>query len=197
MRIIAGQFRGRRLLPPIGDQTRPVTDRVKQSVFDVLAPLLPDAIVYDVFAGTGSFGLESLSRDAAHVTFFEMHRPTIARLRQNLETIACTDRATIITTDCFAHLHSARPARKADVIFLDPPYRYLNEQPDALRRAAVDLAEHHLAADGVVVFRHDAADKLDLPALPPADVREYGSMTVEFLRHPRREQQPMNADERG
>ena len=182
MRIIAGEFRGRRLLPPEGEQTRPVTDRVKQSVFDVLAPLLPDATVYDVFAGTGSFGLESLSRGARHVTFFEMHRPTIARLRRNLETVGCSDRATIITTDCFAHLRQARPAALADVVFLDPPYRYLNEQPDELRRAAIDLAEHHLAGDGVVAFRHDAADSLALPALPLADVRNYGSMTVEFLR---------------
>ena len=66
MRIIAGEFRGRKLLPPEGDDvTRPITDRVKQSLFDILGPLLPDTRVYDCFAGTGSMGLESLSRGAA------------------------------------------------------------------------------------------------------------------------------------
>jgi len=65
MRIIAGQFRGRKLLPPTTDATRPVTDRVKQSVFDILTPFIEGAEVYDCFAGTGSMGLESLSRGAS------------------------------------------------------------------------------------------------------------------------------------
>ncbi|MDB5305247.1 MAG: rsmD, partial [Phycisphaerales bacterium] len=79
MRIISGEFRGRKLLPPEGDVTRPITDRVKQSLFDILTPLLPDARVYDCFAGTGSMGLESLSRGAAHATFFEADRGGLTR----------------------------------------------------------------------------------------------------------------------
>ena len=71
MRIIAGEFRGRKLLPPEGDVTRPITDRVKQSLFDILAPRIDGARVYDCFAGTGSMGLECLSRGAEHATFFE------------------------------------------------------------------------------------------------------------------------------
>ena len=70
MRIIAGEFRGRKLLGPETDVTRPITDRVKQSLFDILTPYLPQARVYDCFAGTGSMGLECLSRGAKHVTFF-------------------------------------------------------------------------------------------------------------------------------
>src|SRR5688500_15868933 len=154
MRIIAGEHRGRRLLPPAGDQTRPVTDRVKQSIFDVLSPRIEGAIVYDCFAGTGSFGLESLSRGATHATFFEAHRGTIDRLRQNIDLMRLTDQTIIVTVDCFAHLAKAMPARKADIIFLDPPYRYLNERADDLRKAAASIAERHLAADGVVCFRH-------------------------------------------
>ena len=184
MRIIAGEFRGRKLLAPDGEQTRPVTDRVKQSVFDIVAHRLDGAIVYDCFAGTGSFGIESLSRGARHATFFESHKPTAERLKKNLLAVAATDRAAIITADCFAHLRAHAPREKADVIFLDPPYRYLIEQPDALRAAAESIAERHLAADGVVVFRHDAADTLALPALPPRDTRSYGSMVVELLSLP-------------
>ena len=87
MRIIAGQFRGRKLLPPATDATRPVTDRVKQSVFDILTPILEDAIVYDCFAGTGSMGLECLSRGSKHVTFFEAERTAAARLKSNIDTL--------------------------------------------------------------------------------------------------------------
>src|SRR3954467_9617059 len=101
MRIIAGEFRGRRLLPPEGDVTRPSTDRVKQSLFDILAPLLPGARVYDCFAGTGSMGLESLSRGAAHATFFEQHRPALARLRRNITTLGEEAAATVVAQDLF------------------------------------------------------------------------------------------------
>lgn len=181
MRIIAGEHRGRRLLPPAGDQTRPVTDRVKQSIFDVLAPRLDGAEIYDCFAGTGSFGLESLSRGAAHATFFESHKPTVALLRQNIEALRVGDRAAIVTADCFTHLGRATPKRRVDVVFLDPPYRYLNERADDLRRAAAALAERHLATDGIVCFRHDAADSLVLRALPIAETRSYGSMTIDLL----------------
>src|SRR5918997_2078096 len=95
MRIIAGEFRGRKLLPPGGDVTRPVTDRVKQSLFDILTPLLDNAIVYDCFAGTGSMGLECLSRGARRAVFFEADRSAMERLRKNIATLGVADRATV------------------------------------------------------------------------------------------------------
>src|SRR3954465_9465040 len=96
MRIIAGEFRGRRLLPPEGDVTRPITDRVKQSLFDILTPLLPDARVYDCFAGTGSMGLECLSRGAAHATFFEADRSAVQRLKKNISTMRVDDACEVV-----------------------------------------------------------------------------------------------------
>src|SRR4028118_1440798 len=84
MRIIAGEFRGRKLLPPVGEVTRPITDRAKQSLFDVISPIVEGARVYDCFAGTGSMGLECLSRGAAFVTFFEADRPALTRLTPNV-----------------------------------------------------------------------------------------------------------------
>src|SRR5687767_15734087 len=101
MRIIAGEFRGRKLLPPAGDVTRPITDRVKQSLFDILTPDLPDARVYDCFAGTGSMGLESLSRGAAHATFFEADRSAAALLRKNIAALQVENRSTVIDRDLF------------------------------------------------------------------------------------------------
>jgi 16S rRNA (guanine966-N2)-methyltransferase len=84
MRIIAGELRGRRLLAPQGEVTRPITDRVKQSLFDILAPRISSAVVADLFSGTGSMGLESLSRGAARADFFEMDRSAVHRLQQNI-----------------------------------------------------------------------------------------------------------------
>src|SRR5512132_4340090 len=102
MRIIAGQFRGRRLLPPeANDTTRPITDRVKQSLFDIVTPLLDGARVYDCFAGTGSMGLECLSRGAARATFFEADRSALVGLKKNIETLKVGDRARVVAGDLF------------------------------------------------------------------------------------------------
>jgi 16S rRNA (guanine(966)-N(2))-methyltransferase RsmD len=185
MRVIAGEFRGRKLLPPEGDVTRPVTDRVKQSLFDILTPLLPGARVYDCFAGTGSMGLESLSRGARHALFFEQHRPAVQRLKRNIETLGVGDRSTVVVQDVFKWFATAPPPgpeERADCVFLDPPYRFLKTDPEALRRLASAVATTHLAPDGVVIFRHDAADRLDLRDLERFDEREYGGMVLEFLR---------------
>lgn len=124
MRIIAGEFRGRKLLPPQGLLTRPITDRVKQSLFDILAPRIPESTVYDLFSGTGSMGLECLSRGAAHATFFESDRSALARLKQNAEALGVMHRTTIISADLFnwfsSHKsHDRNPS--ADLVFLDPP----------------------------------------------------------------------------
>jgi len=182
MRIIAGEFRGRKILPPVGEVTRPITDRVKQSVFDILSPRIEEAVVYDCFSGTGSMGLECLSRGAEHAVFFEVDRPAVARLKENLATLSCTDRATIITQDIFRFSKGTTGTiAKADLLFLDPPYRYLNEKPQELVGLAESFSSTWLNDDGIVIFRHDAVDHLDLPRLVEADRREYGSMIVRFL----------------
>src|SRR4051794_16354686 len=146
MRIIAGEFRGRKLLPPQGDVTRPITDRVKQSLFDILAPDLPGARVYDCFAGTGSMGIESLSRGAAHVTFFEADRSAVARLKRNIAAVFAADRSTVVAGDLFRWFDAATDAsNNVDLVFLDPPYRFLRERPEDVRRLASAIAARHLA----------------------------------------------------
>jgi 16S rRNA (guanine966-N2)-methyltransferase len=183
MRIIAGEFRSRKILPPAHDTTRPITDRVKQSLFDILTPWIEGARVYDCFAGTGSMGLESLSRGAAHATFFEADRSAATLLRKNIATLGVQSRSTVIDRDLFKWFEtSVPPAARANLIFLDPPYRFLTERPDDLRRLAARLAAH-LADDGIVVFRHDAKDILDLAPLRPVDRRDYGGMVIELLAH--------------
>jgi 16S rRNA (guanine966-N2)-methyltransferase len=185
MRIIAGQFRSRILLPPENDQTtRPIIDRVKQSLFDILAPLLEDSIVYDCFAGTGSMGLESISRGAKRALFFEADRSALIRLKKNIASLKVEASATVIPGDLFRYFEKApAPAEKASVIFLDPPYRFIQENAEQLRVLAANLA-NHLAPNGQIIFRHDANDTLSLPPLIRVDSRTYGQMTLEFLTLP-------------
>ena len=170
------------MLPPDTDATRPITDRVKQSLFDIITPWLEDAVVYDCFAGTGSMGLESLSRGAKSARFFEMDRSAIKRLTTNIATLGTQERSTVIRGDVFSLAPEKRPTSKASIVFFDPPYRMLREMPGPLARLAQEFASHHLLPDATLIFRHDAADSLALPPFTPRDVRTYGSMTLEFMR---------------
>jgi 16S rRNA (guanine966-N2)-methyltransferase len=188
MRIIAGEFSGRKLLPPVGEVTRPITDRAKQSLFDIVAPLVDQSRVYDCFAGTGSMGLECLSRGAAFVTFFEADRPALTRLSQNIMAVKVADRSRIIPGDLFKWFErtNTRPSTAgdigADLVFLDPPYRFLTERVDELLQLALHLTHAHLAPGATVVFRHDVKNALELPNLTRYDQREYGDMAIELLR---------------
>jgi 16S rRNA (guanine966-N2)-methyltransferase len=182
MRIIAGEFRGRVILPPGSDQTRPITDRVKQSLFDILTPDLTDAVVFDLFAGTGSLGLESLSRGARHATFFESDRSAHSLLKKNIATLNLRPRSTVISGDLFAWFAGAiSAAQPADIVFLDPPYRFLSERSNELQSLGKQIAGH-LSPNGHIIFRHDIRDGLEFPSLAQFDLRDYGSMRIEFLR---------------
>jgi 16S rRNA (guanine966-N2)-methyltransferase len=184
MRIIGGQFRSRLILGPEDDRTtRPITDRVKQSLFDIVTPLLDGgAIVYDCFAGTGSMGLESLSRGAKQAFFFESDRSAVARLKKNIRSLGVEGNSTVVASDLFKYFTIANaPAESATLIFLDPPYRFVTQRAEDLRKLARNLAAH-LAEDGLVLFRHEAPLTLELPPFVTADTRSYGSMTIDFLR---------------
>jgi 16S rRNA (guanine966-N2)-methyltransferase len=125
MRIVAGAWRGRALIAPAGQATRPTADRVRQALFDMLshAPwggrdVVEGARVLDAFAGTGAFGLEALSRGAAHATFMEHDQAALAALRGNLAACRAEDRATVLAVDVLA----APAGAACGLVFLDPPY---------------------------------------------------------------------------
>jgi 16S rRNA (guanine966-N2)-methyltransferase len=126
MRIVAGAWRGRRLLAPLDAATRPTADRVRQALFDMLlhAPwggraAIDGALVLDAFAGTGALGLEALSRGAAHATFIERDGAALAALRTNIAACGATDRARVIAGDA---LVPPRAPAGCGLVFLDPPY---------------------------------------------------------------------------
>ncbi len=175
MRIIAGEFRGRKILPPASEATRPITDRAKQSVFDVLMPYLEDAVVYDLFAGTGSLGLEALSRGCRRATFFESDRSAIGLLEKNIAALGVGNRVKVVRGDLFG---AKFDGEKADLVFLDPPYRFVTVKQRELVRLVGRIP---ISTGGLVVFRHEGRDELAFENLRAVDVRDYGSMRVEFL----------------
>ena len=120
MRVIAGTFRGRRLKAPEWDGLRPTSDRLRETLFNILAPRIVGARVLDGYAGTGAVGIEALSRGAAHVTFVEQDRRAAALIEANLRALGVTDRYAIIRAG-FAGT-AGRLSERFQVIFLDPPY---------------------------------------------------------------------------
>lgn len=123
MRIIAGEFRHRKLFSPRDDQTtRPIPDRVKESLFSILRGHFEGAQVLDCFAGTGSIGLEAISRGAAFVLFVEKDRNAAAILERNIESLGCADRCEVLKGDALGSAVLARCPRPLNLAFFDPPY---------------------------------------------------------------------------
>lgn len=178
MRVIAGTAKGRTLRSPRTQDTRPITDRAKESLFGILAPRIPEARFLDLFAGTGSVGIEALSRGAAHAAFIERSGLALADLRHNLEITGLAARAEVIGRDVFGYLREA-PA-PFDVIFVAPP------QWHGLWPRAVTLLDREpgwLADGAVAVAQHDPAESvpLDLAYLEQADERTYGRVRFTFF----------------
>jgi 16S rRNA (guanine(966)-N(2))-methyltransferase RsmD len=179
VRIIAGEFRGRRIDAPSGFATRPMLDRVREALFSTLQPWLADAVVLDLFAGSGSLGLEALSRGARHLRFVERGAPALATLRKNVDTLGVRDRVEIVVADALAPV-AWGPA--ADVVFLDPPYELLERKRARVLGAVADLVGSRLTADGIVVL-HTPHGALDAAELGPvrARVRRYGTNDLWYV----------------
>lgn len=146
MRVVAGELGGRRLVSPEGLSTRPTTDRVREAIFNALgsAGMVEDALVADLYAGSGAIGIEALSRGAEHCTFVERDRTALRALEENVETLGLTARSKVITTDVLA----VGSAIDADVAFADPPYDFdAWERLLGLIRADVVVAESGAAID--------------------------------------------------
>jgi 16S rRNA (guanine966-N2)-methyltransferase len=125
MRIISGRLRGKKLHGPRGMELRPTSDRLKETLFNILGPGIHGAVVLDAFAGTGAIGLEALSRDAQEVVFIESDREAVRLIRKNLQWCGIASGYRILQEDVFTSLRSlARSGFQADIAFLDPPYRW-------------------------------------------------------------------------
>jgi len=170
MRVIAGLAKGRRLRAP--DQgTRPMMDRVREALFSSLAAVVPDAAVLDLYAGSGSIGLEALSRGAAGVTFVENGRQALAVLADNLSAVGLGGR--IIRRDVRSFLEGSTD--RFDLVFVDPPYAL----PLASVEEILGLVATRLRTGGVVVVHRRAETGVpEVPGLAMVGLRRYGTTEI-------------------
>lgn len=178
MRIISGKYRGRRLVSPADDRVRPTTDRIKETVFNILQWKVADARVLDLFCGSGALGIECLSRGAKEVVFADRSADSVALTKTNLKGMEGNYR--VVAADFMGVLRSGRS--KYDIVFIDPPYK------SGLGVLAVDgvLDLDRLADDGVIVYEHST----ELPfESARADIavrtKVMGTVTAEFIRRKR------------
>jgi 16S rRNA (guanine(966)-N(2))-methyltransferase RsmD len=187
MRIIAGSKRGMRLFSPKTQDSRPITDRVKQSLFDVLCNYgLPEGQrVTDLFCGVGSLGLEALSRGAEFVTFVEKNPKIIAILNKNIDKTSFVKQSKVIRGDAFK-LGAPADAddRGCSLVFVDPPYAFTQEvQAGSPLSRLIDVLQEQVTLDAIVVVRTNRRTFLleRYGAFQALERREWGTMAVTLL----------------
>jgi 16S rRNA (guanine966-N2)-methyltransferase len=178
LRVIAGKAKGRKLKAVPGDTTRPITDRVKEALFNIIAGDVVDSSWWDVFAGTGAVGIEALSRGAAFVRFSDSHRAPIETIKSNLEHCGFKSQAEIRRAEAFASL-SSPPDRTFEYIYIAPP------QYQEMWAKALELLDENirwLAEDGWIIAQIDPKEyrPFEFEALEEIEQRKYGSTLLVF-----------------
>ena len=189
MRIVAGQYRGRRLAAPKGDDTRPTTDRVREALFSSLTsyagPGLGGGSALDAFAGSGALGFEALSRGIERVTFLEREKAALSVLKANAETLGATRSVSIVSGDTsYLAQRGAIPGGPFALLLLDPPYRL--DAGEVGQLVAALVARDLLEEDALIVYEHSSGSE----AVWPTDVtalasKRYGSTSVDIARYER------------
>lgn len=160
MRIIAGKFRGRRLKSPPSDRTRPTSDRLRETLFNILAPRIEGARFLDLCAGTGAVGIEALSRGAEHVTFVDQSRKMCALIEENVSTLRIGDEELeIVTAESSEYLrrHAQKGPAPFDIIYFDPPYA---ADHYSVVNLVSDTGGQLLAEDALVIVEHHKKKEL-------------------------------------
>ena len=179
MRVIAGSAKGRRLFSAPGEGTRPITDRVKEALFSILGADIEEATFLDLFAGTGSVGIEALSRGAARAVFIEKAHKALEVVRRNLELTGLKAQAEVVRSDAFHYLRHVPAEAQFDYIYVAPP-----QYQDLWAEALLALDEHPslLAPDGLVIVQIHPKEYRPVPLFHLVLVRErtYGSTALYF-----------------
>lgn len=179
MRIIAGSAGGVRIEAPSGMDTRPTLDKIKESLFNILAFRLSDTKVLDLFAGSGALGLEAISRGARSAVLCDHGREPIQVMTRNVQKLHFTDKVTVERGDwhsCLVRL--SQRGERFDLIFLDPPYRMTNTGEMVSQLKALNLIE----PEALIVIEHDAKTPPDVPeGFTVKDRRDYRETAITFL----------------
>lgn len=183
MRVISGKSRGKKLIALEGDNTRPTLDRVKEALFNKIQNNIQDAVVLDLFAGTGALGIEALSRGAKEAIFCDKVFEAIQVIKTNIENTKNLEKSTIINKDYNEVLEElAKQNKKMDIVFLDPPYK-TNFAIMALQKI---IMSNLLTEDGIIIIETDDITKEDeiikIKEAEIFDKRKYGSVWLIFIR---------------
>ncbi len=186
MRIISGTKKGMTILPPKGGSTRPITDRVKESIFDVLYKynLIEDRFIADLFCGTGSFGLEALSRGAKEAIFVDGDRSVLKILKKNIAKADFAAQSRVVCANAFKVGAPAAGGQKCSLVFVDPPYEMSRETSrDSRLGGLLSLLAEQITDDGLVVARTEKKVNLldSYGQLRIIDKRVWSSIAVYFL----------------
>jgi 16S rRNA (guanine966-N2)-methyltransferase len=190
LRIIGGRFRGRKLLYSGDDRVRPMKDRVREALFNLVGPAIKGKHAIDLFAGTGALGLEALSRGAGRATFIERHFPTARVIEQNVHALDAESVAQVVASDTFFWVRRLAAAKSGELaelpwaIFCSPPYDYYVERQDEIRQLLATLLDLAPAGSLLAV---ESDERFDFSLLPRAEdwgVRTYPPAVVGVLRTP-------------
>ena len=186
MRIIGGSARGRSIVAPAGNKTRPTQDYVRESLFNIIRWDVQEARVLDLFAGTGALSLEAISRGAKEAVLIDMDRDACNAIKKNMETSRLAGQCRLIVRDYRQAMDMlSREGQKFDVVFIDPPYKMENTGD-----MCAELMDKGLLADQfliVVEHRRGLAPLLDL-RFEAFDLRKYGDTEITFVRSANREE---------
>lgn len=176
MRIISGKYRSLILSEFKGDGIRPTADRVKESLFNILAAHVPSARVLDLFCGSGGLGLECISRGAAEVIFNDISKDSISILKKNLARLKDAENYKVFNLDFSDCLNSV--SGRFDLVFLDPPYK----QESGVRALEIIARKGLLAEDGIAVLERDRPFSGSIQELSLYDERKYGITYLSFFK---------------
>lgn len=181
MRVISGKARGLKLDSPKNNDVRPTTDRVKESLFNIINSYIIDSEVLDLFAGTGSLGVECLSRGARSCVFVDLKKESLDIVKSNIKKARVEDKSIVLKDDFKNAINSLKIKNKTfDIIFMDPPY-YENLFEDCL----LSISKNNiLKEDGIIVVEHDTKEILNenINDLEKFRYKKYGNTTLSFYR---------------
>ncbi|MBF7095846.1 16S rRNA (guanine(966)-N(2))-methyltransferase RsmD [Alkalibacter mobilis] len=182
MRVISGRAKGKKLFSPKNLTVRPTTDRIKESLFNIISPWIYESVFIDLFAGSGSMGIEAISRGAKEVYFFDNNRESIELIKKNLKHCNFADSGIVRESSYVKSLDFLeKSGKKCDVFFLDPPYNIENLESVVNSIYRRDL----LNEDGIILLEHDITRNinLDLIEFECYDSRKFGNTGVLFFRN--------------